>query len=138
MTYFGHLDYAATDDLLRQSDIVAIPSQWPEPLGAVAIEAMSAGAAVVASNIGGLDTALVDNRNGVLVDPADVVAWSAAVGLLLRSPERAHRLGVQAHHDVAGRNVADHIDALDQMISHAGDRRPTSPPAAKQPPARSV
>ena len=69
VTYLGHLDYAATDDLFRQSDIVAIPSQWPEPLGAVAIEAMSAGAAVVASNIGGLDTALVDNHNGLLVDP---------------------------------------------------------------------
>ncbi len=44
VTYLGHLDYAATDDLFRRSDIVAIPSQWPEPLGAVAMEAMSAGA----------------------------------------------------------------------------------------------
>ena len=135
VSYLGHLDYAATDDLFRQSDIVAIPSQWPEPLGAVAIEAMSAGAAVVASNIGGLDTALVDNRNGVLVDPPNVTAWSAAVESLLHSPERAHRLGAQAHHDVAGLNVADHVHALDQMISQAGRPRPTRTPATKRPPA---
>ena len=136
VTYLGHLDYSATDDLLRHSDIVAIPSQWPEPLGAVAIEAMSAGAAVVASNIGGLDTALVDNRNGLLIEPTNVAAWSAAVELLLHSPERAHRLGVQAHHDVAGRNVADHVHALDQIVSRAGRPRPDPrTPAAKRPPA---
>ena len=122
VSYLGHLDYAAIDDLFRQSDIVAIPSQWPEPLGAVAIEAMSAGAAVIASNIGGLDTALVDNHNGVLVDPYDVTAWSAAVESLLHSPEDAHRLGAQAHSDVAGITVADHLHTLDQMISHARRR----------------
>jgi glycosyltransferase involved in cell wall biosynthesis len=122
VSYLGHLDYAAIDDLYRQSDIVAIPSQWPEPLGAVAIEAMSAGAAVIASNIGGLDTALVDNHNGVLVDPYDVTAWSAAVESLLHSPEVAYRLGAQAHADVAGITVADHLHTLDQMISHARRR----------------
>jgi glycosyltransferase involved in cell wall biosynthesis len=120
--YLGHLDYAAIDDLFRHSDIVAIPSQWPEPLGAVAIEAMSAGAAVIASNIVGLDTALVDNHNGVLVDPYDVTAWSAAVESLLHSPEVAYRLGAQAHADVAGITVADHLHTLDQMISHARRR----------------
>lgn len=56
--YLGRLHYAATDELFNQSDIVAVPSQWPEPFGAVALEAMSAGAAVVASRIGGLDTCL--------------------------------------------------------------------------------
>ena len=105
-----------------------------EPLGAVAIEAMSAGAAVVASNIGGLDTALVDNRNGVLVDPDDVTAWSAAVQSLLHSPERAHRLGAQAHSDVAGITVADHVYMLDQIISQAGRPRPVRTPDTEQPP----
>jgi glycosyltransferase involved in cell wall biosynthesis len=64
VTYVGHLDYSATDELFRQSDIVTTPSQWPEPLGAVAIEAMSAGAAVIAPHIGGLDTTLIDRHNG--------------------------------------------------------------------------
>ena len=53
ITVLGHLDYDGTDELFRQADIVTVPSQWPEPLGAVALEAMSAGAAVVAASIGG-------------------------------------------------------------------------------------
>jgi len=123
MTYLGHLDYSATDDLFRQSDIVAIPSQWPEPLGAVAIEAMSAGAAVIASKIGGLDTHLVDGHNGLLIDPADVPAWSAAIKTLLHRPERARQLGAQAHRDTAHITASVHLQALDRIIAQARRRR---------------
>jgi glycosyltransferase involved in cell wall biosynthesis len=127
VTYLGHLDYSATDDLFRQSDIVAIPSQWPEPLGAVAIEAMAAGAAAIASNIGGLDTALVDGHNGLLIDPPNrAAAWTAAIESQLHSPERARQLGTQAHRDVARITAAEHLHALDQIISRATRPRPRS------------
>jgi glycosyltransferase involved in cell wall biosynthesis len=123
VTYLGHLDYPSIDELFRKSDVVAIPSQWPEPLGVVALEAMAAGAAVVASNIGGLDTALVHGQNGVLVDPPDdVAAWSAAIESQVHHPERARRLGRRAHHDVSGRTAADHVDVLDRIIAEAGRR----------------
>jgi glycosyltransferase involved in cell wall biosynthesis len=125
VTYLGHLDYSATDELFRQSDIVAIPSQWPEPLGTVAIEAMSAGAAVIASHIGGLDTALIDRHNGLLLrDPPNVAAWSAAIESLLHNPEHARQLGTQAHHDLAAITATNHLQALDRIISRARRRRP--------------
>ena len=130
VTYLGHLDYSATDELFRQSDIVALPSQWPEPLGAVAIEAMSAGAAVIAANIGGLDTALTNHHNGLLIDPPNVPAWSAAIESLLHDPERARQLGAQAHRDVAASTAADHLQALDRIISQA---RPPRPPRTPTP-----
>jgi len=116
--YLGHLDYSATDELFRQSDLVTIPSQWPEPLGAVAIEAMSAGAAVIASHIGGLDTALVDGHNGLLIDPPNVAAWASAIESLLHDPERARRLGAQAHRDAAG-SAAGHLAVFNKIIARA-------------------
>jgi len=121
--YLGHLDYSATDELFRQSDLVTIPSQWPEPLGAVAIEAMSAGAAVVASHIGGLDTALVDGHNGLLIDPSNVAAWASAIESLLHNPERARQLGDQAHRDAAG-TAAGHLTAFNEIIARARRSRP--------------
>ncbi len=92
-TYLGHLDYDATDELFRRSDIVTVPSRWPEPLGAVALEAMSAGAAVVASPVGGLADVVVDGHNGLHANPGDVAAWSNALTALLEQPDMAHRLG---------------------------------------------
>lgn len=133
VTYLGHLDYEATDDLLRDSDIVTIPSRWPEPLGTVAIEAMSAGAAVVASNIGGLATHLVDDRNGLLVDPGNVTAWTAAIESLLHNPGSARRLGERARQRAAGLTATHHVRALDRIVKSASAERrtPTGSTAAR-------
>jgi glycosyltransferase involved in cell wall biosynthesis len=124
----GHLDYPTTDELLRVSDIVVVPSQWPEPLGAVALEAMSAGAAVVASRIGGLDTWLVDDVNGVLVEPHDRSGWADAIERLLRDPAHAQALGRRAHEDVRGLTAPAHVAALDQVVRAAVSAGPSTPP----------
>ena len=116
-TYMGHLDYDATDDLFRRSDIVTIPSRWPEPLGAVALEAMAAGAAVVASPVGGLADVVVHDHNGLHANPGDVTAWSNALDALLEQPGLAHRLGRQAHSDVTRADIADHVRDLDILVA---------------------
>ncbi len=121
ITYLGHLDYEAMDEQLTGADIVAIPSQWPEPLGAVALEAMAAGSAVVASRIGGLDTVLVDDHNGLLIQPDDVAAWTDAITSLLAHPERARRLSDQAQRGVSGVEIEHHIDALDEIRRRASN-----------------
>ena len=96
----GHLDYDGTDELFRRADVVTIPSQWPEPLGAVALEAMSAGAAVVAAAIGGLGSTLRHGRSGSAgrtdrrrgVDPGpDVAARRSGPGPPSRCPGRTGR-----------------------------------------------
>jgi len=117
VTYLGHLDYDSTDELFRQSDIVAIPSQWPEPLGAVALEAMSAGAAVIASSVGGLNDTVVHDHNGLQVRPGDVGAWADALSLLLQRPDFARRLGQQAHDDIANTAIDDHLDDIDALVA---------------------
>lgn len=114
--FLGHLDYAAIDRLLDRSDIVAVPSQWPEPFGAVALEAMSAGAAVVASRVGGLDTCIVDGQNGVLVPPGDTAAWTAALEALLAYPRRAARLAARGQARARSYTADRHITALDGMV----------------------
>jgi len=52
---------------------------YREPLGLVALEAMAAGAIVVASTTGGLTEIVEDSRNGLAVLPGDVGALASAV-----------------------------------------------------------
>lgn len=118
--HLGHLDYAAADRLLARSDVVAVPSRWPEPFGAVALEAMSAGAAVVASRVGGLDTCIEDGHNGVLVAPSDPTAWAGAIAMLLADPRRADRLARRGRAHARTHTASSHLAALDQ---HICDRR---------------
>lgn len=116
-TFLGALDYAAIDELFRQSDIVVIPSQWPEPLGAVALEAMAAGAAVIASGVGGLRDILRHDHNGIHVAGRDVASWATALTDLFEHPDRARRLGRQAQRDRAGIAIAGHLHDLDDLAA---------------------
>ncbi|MBS3022446.1 MULTISPECIES: glycosyltransferase family 4 protein [Acidiphilium] len=56
--------------------IVAVPSRWPEPFGLTALEAMAAGATLVATRAGGLPE--VVGEAGLLVPPGDAAALEAA------------------------------------------------------------
>ena len=122
-TTLGHLDYDGIDELFRASDIVVVPSQWPEPLGCVALEAMSAGAAVIASQIGGLAGSIKHAENGLLVRPAASQAWTAALDGLLDDPDRARRLGEHAARNRRRVSAAAHVETLDRIVRQARRRR---------------
>jgi glycosyltransferase involved in cell wall biosynthesis len=69
------------------TDIAAIPSVWPEPFGYVALEALSAGCAVVASRVGGLPE-VVSADSALLTEPGDVEGLAGAIRSLVISRER--------------------------------------------------
>ncbi len=62
---------------LRDSDVVCVPSVWQEPFGMAVLEAMACGAAVVASDRGGLREAC--GGAALLVDPEDQDQFAAAL-----------------------------------------------------------
>lgn len=70
--------------LLAATDVLVVPSVWHEPFGLTALEGMAAGAAVVASDIGGLAEAVGDGA--VLVPPGDSTALADALWTLLVDP----------------------------------------------------
>ena len=51
---------------MKNASIVVIPSIWEEPFGLVAAEAMSNGACIIASKVGGIPEIIKDN--GILID----------------------------------------------------------------------
>lgn len=77
VTFVGHLDQPALASLLRSADVVVVPSLY-EPFGLSALEAMAAGAAVIASDTGGLAEVVTDGA-GMLVTPDDVAALRTAI-----------------------------------------------------------
>lgn len=63
--------------VLRETDVLVVPSVWPEPFGLTALEGMAAGAAVVASQVGGLPEAVGDAA--VLITPGDAEELAAVI-----------------------------------------------------------
>lgn len=92
---------------LAAADVFAHPSR-AEELPLAVLEAMAAGAPVVATRVGGVPDAVRDGETGLLVEPGDVAAVTAAIASLLAAPERgralarAARAHVEARFGVAG------------------------------------
>jgi glycosyltransferase involved in cell wall biosynthesis len=64
---------------MREACVLAMPSTYPEGLGLVALEAMAAGALVVASAVGGVGESVIDGETGLLVPAGDVPALARAL-----------------------------------------------------------
>lgn len=89
---------------LRGADILVAPSEVPEAFGLSALEAMSQGVAVVASDIGALPELVAEGECGLLVPVSDPEALAAALGRLVADPalcramgERGRRAYLEAH-----------------------------------------
>jgi glycosyltransferase involved in cell wall biosynthesis len=77
--------------LYRTADVVVFPSLY-EPFGIVALEGMAAGAAVVASDAGGLREVVLHDETGTLSFAGNPESLAWAVLRVMEDPDRAERL----------------------------------------------
>lgn len=78
VSLLGWADQTRARQELEWADVVVIPSRW-EGFGLVAIEAMRASRAVIASAVGGLPEVVVNGQTGVLIAPENSDALRAAI-----------------------------------------------------------
>lgn len=96
---------------LAAADVVVHASRSPEPFGQVIVEAMAAGAAVVATAGGGASELVDDGVDGLLVPPDDVDALAVALRRLAGDPDLRQRLGRAGRARVLERNDPARIGA---------------------------
>ncbi len=78
------LRFSPPRSFLARSKVVLVPSQWDEPFGRIAVEAMASGIPVLASRRAGLEEIVGDSDLGVS-DFRDQDAWAARLAALLDS-----------------------------------------------------
>lgn len=101
-----------------------------EPFGLVALEAMAAGAPVVAVNEGGVRETLVDGVTGVLA-PRNAAAFGQHIMDVLRNPQRADRYAVAARKHVLSRfNWEGHMQQLEGLLLDVAKIRKGAPAMA--------
>ncbi len=90
----GAVRHQRLPDVYAAADCLVCPSQEPEALGLVNLEAMSTGLPVVASGAWGIPEAVKDGETGLLVRRYRLPgALAAAVGRLLDRPETGQQWG---------------------------------------------
>lgn len=91
----GHLGPEALEEAYRSARMLVLSSRV-EGLPMVAVEAMTAGLPVVATNVGELSWLVRDGLEGRLVPAGDATALADAVAGLLENPEKLAKMGKNA------------------------------------------
>jgi phosphatidyl-myo-inositol alpha-mannosyltransferase len=101
VTMLGRISDAGKARALASVDVFAAPNTGGESFGIVLLEAMAAGAPIVASNLDAFSRVLDDGALGELATVSDAASLAARCSALLSAPDRREELRVAARHAVA-------------------------------------
>jgi glycosyltransferase involved in cell wall biosynthesis len=118
--YMGHVDHVSASRIMLAIDVLLMPYQesvaigvgghdtarWMSPMKM--FEYMATGLPIISSDLPPLREVLTDGRNALLVPPAEVPSWVAALDRLLDDPALAAGLGRRAHQDYAAEHTWTH------------------------------
>jgi len=121
VNFTGWVGRSQIDALFARSDLLVLPSLWPEPLALVGLEAGRHRLPVAAFAVGGIVDWLVPGRNGYLApgDPPTVQGLTAAIVACLRDRQTHARLREGAGEFSAGFSFDSHVELLLQAFNEA-------------------
>jgi phosphatidylinositol alpha-mannosyltransferase len=123
VTLLGELAEPDKAAFLRSVDVYCAPNLLGESFGVILLEAMAAGAPVVASDLDAFARVLEDGAVGVLVRRGDPVALAAALSGLLADPVRRAELAAAGRRAVAAYDwavVAQRIITVYETVAPPG------------------
>ncbi len=128
--FAGWLNTEKKLDLLREADLIAVPSLWPEPFGLVGIEAGCYGVPAVGFAVGGIPDWLIPGQTGELApgDPPTAAGLSEAIVRALADPSHYRRLSAGAWEMARQFSIERHIEQLEQILN-AGKLAPQPIPS---------
>jgi glycosyltransferase involved in cell wall biosynthesis len=125
--FVGFVSQGRIAEYYRDATAALMSSVWPEPFGAVGLEAMRYGLPVVAFDAGGIREWLLDGWNGFLIPWMNRERYAGALDELLNDKELARRMGTHAK-DWVGQRFAfpkyiDGLEDLFQRVAHSAQQR---------------
>jgi len=91
--FWGKLPNSQIPQVLSETDVLVLPSLWPENQPVSITEAMAAGIAVIATNAGGVPELVTHEETGLLVSLNNVSQLTHAMERYMQDPELATRHG---------------------------------------------
>lgn len=132
LTFTGWLSPQSRNEFMAASDLLVVPSLWPEPFGLVGIEAGCVGVPSVAYSVGGIPEWLSPGVNGELVAAGDLSASALATAICraLGDPVHWQRLRAGAWEQSLTWTAAAHVTRLTGILAEVSRRRSLPAPTA--------
>jgi glycosyltransferase involved in cell wall biosynthesis len=119
--FTGWVGRREIDGMFARSDLMVLPSLWPEPLALVGLEAARHRLPVAAFAVGGVAEWLTPGRNGQLApgNPPTVEGLTTAIVACLKDPETHARLREGAGHLAPDFSFDTHVELLLKAFTDA-------------------
>ena len=104
-------------EYLDPADLVLVPSEWNEPFGRIAVEALRYGRCVLVSDRGGLPE-ILDHHRDLVVQSNDPVEWVARIGAVNKNPDYFTEISRQAAAGTSRFLLKEQVDAMEQILEH--------------------
>jgi glycosyltransferase involved in cell wall biosynthesis len=85
--------------LMKSTKLFVLTSRW-EGLPLTILEAMSSGAGIIATKVGGVPEVIQNGKEGILISPEDPTALARAIAELLKDRELRVKMGINAYKKV--------------------------------------
>jgi glycosyltransferase involved in cell wall biosynthesis len=124
--FSGWLDFARVEQLMLDSDLLVVPSTWPEPFGLVGPEGGLRGLPAAAFAVGGIPEWLRDGVNGHLApgDPPSAAGLARAIVECVREPVELARLSRGAREMALRFELDAHLETLVAILGQAAGIAP--------------
>jgi glycosyltransferase involved in cell wall biosynthesis len=123
----GKVDHNCIETILRETDVLVLPSVWPENQPLTILEAMATRTAVIASHLGGIPELIEDGVNGLLFRAGDAHHLASQMLKLIKSPERIQEFGEAGYRKIQDVTYSKQIDEILALYSRL---TPESVPSA--------
>jgi glycosyltransferase involved in cell wall biosynthesis len=112
----------STASLVRDADIVVVPSTWGDACPSTIAEALACGKALVATRVGGVPEQVGDPPAAILIEPRDAGALAEAIAALALDPGRRAELerSARARAEAALDQRRYHRKVIDQLLRDCG------------------
>jgi glycosyltransferase involved in cell wall biosynthesis len=121
------LPFSRPKEFLRRSRVVLVPSQWAEPFGRIAVEAMANAIPTLASRAGGLKEIVAGSELGVTAF-RQAEAWEAKLAHLLSSPVARRRNAEQGRALTQRFLRGESAERLGRLVRELGAAAEPRPP----------
>jgi glycosyltransferase involved in cell wall biosynthesis len=121
--FWGKVDNSDVETVLRETDVLVLPSIWPENQPISIIEAMCSGIPVVASRMGGIPEMVEDGKSGHLFTAGDPDDLASKLQWFLDHADAIPTMGERGRALIGERTLTNQVAQLERYYREALTRR---------------
>ncbi len=113
--FWGKVSHNQIERVFKETDVLILPSIWPENQPVSITEAMAAHIPVIASRIGGIPELVDDGVTGYLFTPGNTRDLALKMNRCMHDADDLKRLGENAYEKISGYTFANQVGLLMEL-----------------------